>query len=452
VTYDKGFFRTALAAASLMVTATAAGAQSSVDPSLMAEIRRIRAIDNHAHPPKLLASGEKDDDFDALPCDPLEPTQPGLITRPENPQYLAAWKDLWGYAYDDRSPKHVEAVLAAKARAKAAHGDGYPAWILGRVGIDVELSNRVAMGRGLNDAHHRFVPFDDALLFPLDNSPIAAQTPDRKFFMSREDMLRARYMQDLGIGAIPATLSEYLARVVTPALERQRQNGAVAIKFEVAYLRSLDFGPAAEADAAAIYARYARGGAPDTAQYRRLQDFLFRYIASESGRIGMAVHIHTGAGCGGYFSLSGANPMLLEPVLNDPTLRKTNFVLLHAGAVAYAPTIGYLVMKPNVYADFSQLTWMESAQHLGASLRNWLEWYPEKILFGTDLAPGGFPGIDWEEIAWQTTDNARRALGVALTGMMRDGEITRAQAVVFARNVLHDNAAKLYGINAGATP
>ena len=450
--YDKACFRIALAAASLMLTATAASAQSSVDPSLLAEIRRIRAIDNHAHPPKLLAPGQKDDDFDALPCDPLEPTQPGLITRPENPQYLAAWKDLWGYTYDDRSPKHVEDVLAAKTRAKTVHGDGYPSWILGRVGIDIELSNRVAMGRGLNDAHHRFVPFDDPLLFPLDNSPIAAQTPDRKFFMSREDMLRARYLQDLGVGAIPATLGDYLARVVTPTLERQRQNGAVAIKFEVAYLRSLDFGPAAEADAAAIYMRYARGGTPDTAQYRRLQDFLFRYVASESGRIGMAVHIHTGAGCGSYFSLSGANPMLLEPVLNDPTLRKTSFVLLHAGAVAYAQTIGYLVMKPNVYADFSQLTWMESAQHLAASLRNWLEWYPEKILFGTDLAPGGFPGIDWEEIAWQTTDNARRALGIALTGMMRDGEITRPQAVAIARNVLHDNAAKLYGIKSAALP
>lgn len=445
-------FRHALAAASLIASAAASGAQSSVDPSLGTEIHRIRAIDNHAHPPKLLAPGEKDDEFDALPCDPLEPTPPGLITRPENPQYMAAWKDLWGYKYADRSPEHVQEILTAKARAKAAQGDNYPSWILGRVGIDVELSNRVAMGRGLNDPHHRFVPFDDALLFPLDNSPIAAQTPDRKFFMSREDMLRTRYMHEIGVSELPATLREYLARVVTPALERQRQGGAVAIKFEAAYLRSLDFGVASESDAAAIYARYARGGPPDTSQYRKLQDFLFRYVASESGRLGMAVHIHTGAGCGSYFYLSGANPMLLESVLNDASLRTTNFVLLHAGAVAYASSIGYLVMKPNVYADLSQQTWMESAEHLAGSLRYWLEWYPEKILFGTDLAPGASPEIDWEEIAWQTTENARRALGIALTGMMRDGEITRAQAVTFAHGVMRDNAAKLYHITSSTTP
>lgn len=426
-------------------------AMAQIDPSLMAEIQKIRAIDNHSHPPKLVGPGEKDDEFDALPCDPLEPTAAGLMTRPENPQYLAAWKALWGYRSDDRAPPHVQEVVAAKARARAAHGDAYPAWALARIGIDVELSNRIAMGRGLNDAHHRWVPFDDALLFPLDNAPLAAQTPDRKFFFSREDMLRARYMKAAGVPELPATLAEYTTRVVTPTLEAQKTQGAVAIKFEVAYLRSLDFGAASADEAAPIYARYARGGAPDTAQYRRVQDYLFRYVAAEAGRLGLAVHIHTGAGCGSYFYLSGANPLLLEPALNDAALRKTTFVLLHAGAVAYTPAIGYLVMKPNVYADLSQQTWMESPAHLATSLRYWLEWYPEKLLFGTDLWPNGIPELDWEEIGWQANDTARRALGIALTGMMRDGEITRAQAVAFARDVLHDNAARLYGLDAPAT-
>ena len=411
----------------------------AIDPALMTEIRRIRAIDNHSHPPKLVAAGEKDDEFDALPCDPLEPTAASLTTRPTNPQYLAAWKDLWG------SDQATE-VAAAKTRARVAHGDNYPSWVLGRIGIDVELSNRIAMGRGLNDAHHRWVPFDDALIFPLDNTTLAAQTPDRKFFFAREDMLRERYMREQNVSSLPPTLAEYLSRVVTPTLEAQKRAGAAAIKFEVAYLRSLDFAQATQDDAGAIYARYANGGAPDTAQYRHLQDFLFRFVAAEAGRLAMPVHIHTGAGCGSYFYLAGANPMLLESVLNDASLRTTNFVLLHAGAVAYMPAIGYLVMKPNVYADISQQTWMETPQHLATSLRYWLEWYPEKLLFGTDLWPNGVPSLDWEEIGWQTNDTARRALALALTGMMRDGEITRAQAVRFARAVLRDNAMKLYAL------
>src|SRR6185503_11815600 len=71
----------------------------TADPQLLAEINKIKAIDNHSHPPKLVSQGEKDDEFDALPCDPLEPSDPTTITRPDNPQYIAAWKALYNYPY-----------------------------------------------------------------------------------------------------------------------------------------------------------------------------------------------------------------------------------------------------------------------------------------------------------------------------------------------------------------
>ena len=116
----------------------------------MAQIRKIRAIDNHSHPPRVVADGERDDEFDALPCDPLEPTAPNTMTRPENPQYLAAWKALWGYEYNDRSDAHVKELLATKNKIRQEQGDNYPAWVLDRLGIEMELANRVAMGRGLD--------------------------------------------------------------------------------------------------------------------------------------------------------------------------------------------------------------------------------------------------------------------------------------------------------------
>ena len=72
------------------------------------------------------------------------------------------------------------------------------------------------------------------------------ETPDRKFFFGRENMLLARYRRELNVSAMPSTLGEYTSRVVTPELERQKKEGAVAIKFEAAYLRSLDFEPASE--------------------------------------------------------------------------------------------------------------------------------------------------------------------------------------------------------------
>jgi len=439
-----GLIMKTLLALCLAFSSLAAYSQSAPNPKLLAEIENIKAIDHHSHPPKLVSASEKDEDYDALPCDPATPFDPPYAVRPENPMYMEAWKALWNYPYNDRSPEHVRFVLDAKAKAKQEQGDNYANWILDRLGIETEFANRIALGRGLQPPRFRWVPFDDALLSPLDNSAVA-DNPDRKPFYQLEGKLLQRYMKDLNLTAAPRTLEEYTARVVTPTLERQKQGGAVAIKFEAAYLRSLDFEPASQAEAAAIYGRYANGGAPSKQENLKLQDYLFRYIAAEAGRLKMAVHFHTGGGCGSYFDLPGADPALLSSVIDDASLRNTTFVLVHGGAQTYSKKVAYLMSKPNVYADFSEITWLLSPRALSYIVRNFLEWYPEKTMFGTDLSPGT-PDIDWEEIGWVTSQTGRRALAMALTGMMDDGEISYPRAVELAHMVLHDNAAKLYGI------
>jgi hypothetical protein len=426
-----------------VVSVSIASAQQP-DPALLSAIRAIRAIDNHSHPPALSARGQKDDEFDALPCDPLEPTNPALTTRPDNPRYLAAWKALYGYRYNDADSTHLRELLAAKERVKAAQGERYPAWVLDKLGIETELANRVTPGRALASPRFRWVPFVDPLLFPLDNRGLAAYSPDRKFFFAREDTLLRYYMRAVKVAARPATLDAYLSQVVTPALEALKREGAVAFKYEVAYLRPLNFTRGDKAAADRAYSRQTGSEIPNEAEYTAIQDVIFHHIAVEAGRLGLPIHIHTGYGCGGYFELRGADPLLLEPVLDDPSLRKTTFVLLHGGAGPYTKQIAALLMKPNVYTDFSEQTWLLPTRELAASIRYLLEWYPEKVLFGTDLAPGT-PTIDWEEIGWQTTTSARDALAIALTGMMNDGEITRSRALEIARGVMRDNALRLYG-------
>jgi uncharacterized protein len=339
------------------------------DPGLLSTIRAIKAIDNHSHPPALTAAGQKDDDFDALPCDPLEPTEPALTTRPDNPRYLAAWKALYGYRYNDADPAHVRELVAAKQRVKAAQGDRYPAWVLGKLGIQTELANRVAMGRGLVAPGFRWVPFVDALLFPLDNSGVAKYTPDRKFFFAREDALLKRYMTAINVSRRPATLDAYLSQVVTPTLERLKREGAVAIKYEAAYLRPLNFTRGDKSLADRAYARYTNAGVPTDAEYTAIQDVVFHHIAVEAGRLGLPVHIHTGYGCGGYFEIAGSNPLLLEPILDDASLRKTKFVLLHGGAGPFSKEIAPLLMKPNVYTDFSEQTWLLPTRELARTIR-----------------------------------------------------------------------------------
>jgi len=428
----------------LLLVSLCCAAQLPVDPQILAEVNRIKAVDNHTHVPKVVAAGEKDAEFDALPCDPLEPSDVPAVARAENPKFLEAWQKLYGYKYGDRDPAHVRELLETKRRVLQEQGDKFPTWVLDQLNIETMLANRVAMGRGLSGPRFLWVPFDDALLVPFDFSAMA-DTRDRKIFYAREASLLKRYMSEAGVEGLPSSLDDYMVKVVTSTLQRQKNAGAVAIKFEVAYLRSLDFEPARSDDARKIYARVVKGGVPSKADYLIAQDYIFHETARLAGKLGLAIHIHTGTGCGGYFDLPGSNPALLTSVLNDPGLRGTNFVLIHGGAGPYTQVAAVMMGRPNVYVDFSEQDALLTSRAMGEVIRSWLEWYPEKVMFGTDLAPGS-EEIGWEEIGYSNATTGREGLALALTGMVNDGEISRERALAVARMVLRGNAVKLYGL------
>jgi len=410
------------------------------DPQLSAYIDAIRVVDNHAH--VVAPDPEHDRGFDALRCDELPP---GVSAPPANLRFgsdiQSAWKALYGFA--PASEKEAESKLAStQAPIRQQQGENYFDWVLGKAGVDTVLANRVFMAPQLKSPHFRWVPYDDALLFPLDNSGLKAANPDRRVLFTMNELLRKRYLDDAKLTGIPATLEEYLDKMVRPTLQRQKEAGAVAIKFEVAYLRSLDFEPASDDAAAAVYQKYATSGTPGAADYKILQDFLFHFVTLEAGRLGMAVHIHTGFGCGEFFDDRGADPMLLESVFNDESLRKTNFVLLHGGT-PFNRHVATTILKPNVYGDTSLMEFLFSAQEMANILRPWLELMPERVIFGSDAGPMG-PGYGWEESSWVGTHRAKQALAIVLSQMIRDGVITDARARDIAEMVLRGNAVKLY--------
>jgi hypothetical protein len=437
--------RAALFAIVLLLNACTREPLPLADRDLASEIAHIRAIDNHAHPVRVVAAGEQPDrDFDALPVDSMEPQSMLVNWRPDAPGLVDAWRDLYGFTGSDLNGGHLKEAQAAKQRIQQEHGQAYPTWVLDQLGIAVMLANRVTMGPGIQPPRFRWVPYADALIFPLDNSKLAAENSDRKSFFALEDIVRRRYLDAAGLRTVPPTLAEYLSHVVTPTLERHHNGGALAEKYEAAYLRSLDFDKVDRGTAERIYAQFAGNGAPAAAEYKPLQDFLFRYIAAECGRLGMAVHIHTMAGAGGYFHVAGANPLLLESVLNDPDLRKTNFVMLHGGW-PFTREIGALLTKPNAYLDFSAQGFVAGATGMAGWMREWLEAVPEKVMFATDAYPF-IPEMGWEETGWLDATKGRQALAIALTGMLRDGEISRTRASELARMVLRENARALYGL------
>jgi len=423
---------------------SASGVARDIDPEIADIIATTLAIDNHAHPKLPPPNDTTDRNFDALPVDNMEPETDPVAWRPDNPQLTDAWSALWGFT--ESAPLDAEGLKrlnAARQALKVREGQLYSAWILDKSGIGTMLGNRVSMGPGLSKPRFQWVPYVDALLFPLDNSTLET-TPDRKQFFPLEERLRSEYLKAVGMQSVPSTLGEYLNRVVTPTLERQKAQGAVAEKFEVAYLRGFDFADTPRAEAERIYARWVGRDGPDPADYKALQDFLFRYIAAECGRLGMPVHLHTMSGGGGYFDIGKDNPFLLESVFNDPRLRKTQFVMLHGGW-PFIREAGSLLQKPNVYLDFSQESLTFPPRTMAVWLREWLETYPDKVMFGTD----GYPfseSLGWEEATWIAAHNARQALGLALTGMWQDREINRARATEIAQMVLRGTAAKLYGL------
>jgi len=128
--------------------------------------------------------------------------------------------------------------------------------------------------------------------------------------------------------------------------------------------------------------------------------------------------------------------------VGDPSLKNTNFVVIHGGGIFAAHT-GALFARPNVYADFSVMPQFYSPTMLAGILRQWLTEYPEKVLFGTDAFALG-PDAGWEMSAWLASTTARRGLAIALTGMINDDEITRARTEEIAAMVLRTNAAQLY--------
>jgi predicted TIM-barrel fold metal-dependent hydrolase len=427
----------------LFCVASASRAQQP-DPEIVSYINSIRAIDNHAHVTALDRAQDKG--YDQLRCDGLASSG---VLPPANlrfgPDQQAAYKMLYGFDAKTGDEAEIKKVTELETAARRDHGAGFYAWVMEKAGIETVLANRTAMAPEMRAPRLRWVAYEDALLFPLDNSQPKAVNPDRSVFYGYAEDLLITYLEDAGMSHIPPTLDIYVEKVVRATLQKQKNAGAVAVKFEAAYLRPLDFAPASKEEAARVYAKYATGGNATPAEYKTLQDFLFKQIAREAGRLGLAVHFHTGSGCGEFFDDAGADAMLLSPILNDPELRKTNFVLLHANPPRER-NVSMLIVKPNVYTDMSVLELLWSPAELARLLRPWLQVMPEHVMFGTDAGPFG-PGFEWEETTIVGAQHARRALAIVLSEMLRDGTITRDRAKEIAVLVLRGNAAQLYGIN-----
>jgi hypothetical protein len=409
---------------------------SAIYKRLLAQIEKIPIVDMHAHPGYW---DDSDVDAMAVTVTDLDPFR----TRATNPEWAAAAKALFGYPYSDFSPEHAAWLDKKDDELRKEWGKDYFTKILDKVGIQVGVANRVAMDYLEGNPRFRWVVFVDPFMFPFNNHDLAIN-PDRAVYFPIQEKALHRYMTQAGASQLPTDLAGYEA-LIGRVLEQDKQQGAVAIKFEAPYFRSLvniSDPPREKADA--IYRKYYSGGTPSAEEYVVFQDYVFRYLIAQAGPRHLEVHVHSAVGAGNYYYLREGNAMDLENILRDTRYKDTTFVMIHGGYPYDRESI-WLAALPNVYLDSSEFVLLTYPAEYSRILKNWFEIYPEKIVFGSDAFPYTRE-VAVPETYWLAIHTARSASAAALAEMVAEGEISEAKALEMARDYFHDTTAKLFGL------
>ncbi len=400
---------------------------------LLPQIEKIPIFDHHAHP------GFPDDpDVDAMAA---PPGSAALRERDTNPELVAAAKALFGYPYGDLSPEHAKWLVQKKAELKRAQGNAYFSNILDKLNIERSVANRAMMASYLDPKRFPWVFFADSFMWPFNNQRERSRNPDEEVYIPLQEKMLHRWMQQEGVSQLPANFEDYL-KLISRTLEDNQKKGGIAMKFEVAYFRSTKFTDPAREQAEDIYQRYSVGGVPSARDYRTFQDYIFRYVVREGGRLHLPVHIHSAVGIGDYFNLTQGNIMNLEGILRDPRYAGVTFVMIHGG-YPYEREAIWLAAVKNVYMDSSLMEIYMYPSEFKHSLKQWLETFPDKITFGSDSFPYN-EALGAEESYWLGVQSARTALAAALAEMVSMGEVSEAKALELAHGYLHDNAVALY--------
>jgi len=429
----------------VLAAASLAGAQatplakqdvSAIYQRLLTKIEQIPIVDMHGHP------GYWDDtDVDAMAVTvtDLDPQR----TRANNPEWAEAAKALYDYPYSDFSPEHVRWLYQKDDELRKQGAKAYFDKTLDKVGIQVAVANRVAMDYLEGNPRFRWVVFVDPFMFPFNNRDQAIN-PDRAVFFPIQEKALHRYLKQAGVSQLPPDLAGYEA-AINKVLEQDKNQGALAIKFEAPYFRSLvNIGDPPREKAEAVYRKYAAGGVPTAEDYLLFQDYIFRYLIGHAGPLKLEVHIHSAVGSGNYYHLAEGNAMDLEDILRDPRYKDTIFVLIHGGFPYDRQSI-WLAALPNVYLDSSEFILLVYPTEYSRILKLWFEIFPEKVVFGSDTFPYSRE-VAVPETYWLAVYTARTAAAAALAQMVAENEVTEERALEIARDYFHDTSAKLFGM------
>ncbi len=402
---------------------------AAIESRLRGELDAVLALDNHTH---LLQRGPG--------FHPAADSSVPLALRSETPDFWRAVTARFGI--EDTGDHTAVNEKASAAREAEIKKDAAAYWKrhLEVAKLEFALVNqREPVAKEF--AGLRWVAEGSALLYPGNTDGFGERDPLAKAFAAEQARTLQQQLKDGAQGKKPETLAGYLA-FMRDTLKRWKADGAVAIKISDAYARSLAFGDTAiaETEAARLYGKTA----PNREEILRLQNFLARHMFVVAGELGIAVHFHTGLGRPPFMRLGDASVLRLDSLLTDSSLFKTRFVLLHAGNPE-VDEAAYLAIKPHVWVDISAIAMLVPARELRAALRTLVINAPNSLLFGTDAIPSPTVpvGVDIHHIA--TARKLRAALYRVLAELVHEGVTSYPAAVAIGRDVLRENARRLYG-------
>jgi hypothetical protein len=237
------------------------------------------------------------------------------------------------------------------------------------------------------------------------------------------------------------SLDEYLAGCYD-IFSAYKQFGAVAFKDQSAYRRRLNYGNPTKSEAEKVFNYYVsnqRTAEQFPGSRQALDDYLFHELLRMAREIDLPVQLHTGLLAGTRQDVSGANAILLAPILEQH--RDVRFDLFHANWPYGGEWLFLGKNYPNVYLNFCWANIIDPlyCQNL---FQQAISSVPagKIFLFGADL--GGYA-----DHAWAHAQMARENLAIALSNLVEIDYLSIDEAKDIAILWCYENPVNFFNLD-----
>ncbi len=175
-------------------------------------------------------------------------------------------------------------------------------------------------------------------------------------------------------------MSDYL-NALDADIDSWRDYRVVAMKVSLAYSIGLKFADPSLKEAQNAFAKK-RDMSPE--EITIVQHYAFRHSLLACQRNDLPVVVHTGFQIWGHADLQVSNPIHLHNLLIEKRYKDITWVLLHGGNPYVGETTYLARMFPNVFIDFTWISWMTRVR-FNMALAEWIEIVPHgKFCWGSD--------------------------------------------------------------------